>query len=100
MFVIWAITPFATNAFGPSITRKDEKFEILPTLSVYEDEKDFISLLVHENWLIRNRDRGFKYIDDIVESILYYTENSDAYLTFEDYYPEVIKVFEELSSNK
>lgn len=157
------VTPFTTNAYGPSIVRKDGSLEMIPTLHVHDNKEDFLSLLVHEfshayvnpltsehldivnetkdlyepieesmikhaypdwevtvnehivrantaimmknilgeraykNELIRNRDRGFKYIDDVVESISYYTENRDVYPTFEDYYPEIMKVFEDLS---
>ena len=157
------VTPFAQNAYGCSLIRKDGVLEMHPTLSVYENKEAFLSTLVHEfshtyvnplttkhlelvdntkvlyepikkimsnqaysNWettinehivrantavmirsilgqtayeneLNRNRERGFKYIDDVVESILYYKENRDVYSTLEDYYPEIMKVFESLA---
>lgn len=157
------ITPFTTNAYGTSISRKDGSIEMLPTLGVYEDKENFIALLIHEfshgyvnplitehldvvektkdlyepieesmvkhaypTWeisvnehivrantaimiknifgesaykyeLIINRDRGFKYIDDVVESLTYYTEHRDVYPTFEDYYPVIMNVFVSLS---
>ena len=59
--------------------------------------KDILGERAYKNELIHQRDRGFIYIDDVVESIIYYTENRDVYPTFKDYYPEIMKVFENLS---
>jgi hypothetical protein len=59
--------------------------------------RSILGQTAYENELNRNRERGFKYIDDVVESILYYKENRDVYSTLEDYYPEIMKVFESLA---
>ncbi|MGM0396102.1 MAG: DUF4932 domain-containing protein [Bacillota bacterium] len=58
--------------------------------------RDILGEVAYENALAKDRERGFKYIDEIVESITYYTENRDNYPTFEDYHPEIMKVFLEI----
>lgn len=41
--------------------------------------------------------RGFYYIESLCDSLVIYEENRDTYPTFESYYPELIKVFKDLS---
>jgi hypothetical protein len=52
--------------------------------------------------LILNNERanGFFYIDAICEKLELYENSRDKYKTFEDFYPELIKVFKELSESK
>lgn len=40
---------------------------------------------------------GFYYIEPLCEKLQYYENNRDKYLSFEEFYPELIKVFKELS---
>ncbi len=58
--------------------------------------RDILGETAYENALARDRERGFEYIDEIVESVSYYTENRDKYPTFQDYHPELMKVFLEI----
>jgi len=43
---------------------------------------------------------GFFYVPALCESLTYYEANRDVYPTFESYYPELIKVFKNLSEQK
>lgn len=40
---------------------------------------------------------GFFYIEPICNKLVEYEENRDRYKNFEDFYPEIITVFKELS---
>lgn len=44
------------------------------------------------------RQRGFYYVPALCESLKYYEKNRDKYKSFAEFYPELIKVFEELSN--
>jgi len=43
------------------------------------------------------KNNGFFYIEPLLERLKIYEENRDKYATFEDFYPELIEVFKELS---
>ncbi len=43
-----------------------------------------------------DRERGFAYIDLLVERLKLYEEQRDLYPTFRDFYPELIKGFAEV----
>ena len=58
--------------------------------------RDILGETEYKNALARDRERGFEYIDQVVESVSHYTENRDKYPTFQDYHPELMKVFLEL----
>ena len=47
--------------------------------------------------LQRERKSGFFYVPALCEQLKYYENNRDKYKTFAEFYPELIKVFEELS---
>ncbi len=55
--------------------------------------KDILGETAYKNSLSKDRERGFKYIDEVVESASYYIENRDEYPTFEDYHLEIMKMF-------
>lgn len=59
--------------------------------------RDILGETAYKNALARDRERGFEYIDQVVESVSHYTENRDEYPTFQDYHPELMKVFLELN---
>lgn len=46
------------------------------------------------------RANGFYYVPSLCESLAHYEINRDDYPTFESYYPELIKVFKELSKQE
>ena len=48
----------------------------------------------------QERTRGFVYIDALMEKLEEFESSREKYPTFEDFYPELIKVFEELSNQK
>jgi len=58
--------------------------------------RDILGETEYKNALARDRERGFEYIDQVVESVYNYTENRDKYPAFQDYHPELMKVFLEL----
>jgi hypothetical protein len=47
--------------------------------------------------LAAERNRGFYYIGALCDSLVQYESNRDTYPTFDSYYPQLIKVFKELS---
>lgn len=53
--------------------------------------------LVHQdnNWyknrIQREKDLGFKYIDNIIDSLIYYENNRDTYKTLDNFYPIIIE---------
>ena len=47
--------------------------------------------------LQREKKRGFFYVPALCEQLKYYENNRDRYKTFAEFYPELIKVFEDLS---
>lgn len=51
-----------------------------------------------DNALFNERKRGFFYIPALCERLKYYESNRDKFKTFSEFYPEVIKVFEELAN--
>ncbi|WP_422485683.1 DUF4932 domain-containing protein [Gudongella sp. DL1XJH-153] len=55
--------------------------------------KNILGETAYKNALAKDRERGFKYIYEIVEAVCHYTENRDEFPTFEDYHPEIMKVF-------
>lgn len=53
--------------------------------------RDILGETAYKNALARDRERGFEYIDEVVESVSDYTDNRDEYPTFEDYHSEIMK---------
>lgn len=51
---------------------------------------------VYEAQLKDDKSRGFIYIDQVLEAIEDYQLNRDLYPTFDDFYPEIMKVFESI----
>ncbi len=44
-----------------------------------------------------HKERGFLYIDKLYEKLIEYENNRNKYTTFKEFYPELLKVFEEVS---
>lgn len=42
------VTPLSMNAYGSSVLRKDGILEVKPTMDVFDNEKLFVSILIHE----------------------------------------------------
>jgi len=51
----------------------------------------------YENIITYEKDRGFLYIDELTKKLEEYEKNRDKYKSFKDFYPELVKVFKELS---
>lgn len=51
----------------------------------------------YETIVSYEKDRGFLYIDELTKKLEEYEKNRDKYKSFKDFYPELVKVFKELS---
>lgn len=53
----------------------------------------------YENCIRNEKSIGFLYVEALAEKIAFYENNRDTYKDFDAFYPEMIKVFESLSSS-
>lgn len=53
-----------------------------------------------DNLIVREKSKGFFYIEHLIKELEVYEKNRDLYPTFEDFYPNLIKVFKELSESE
>lgn len=51
----------------------------------------------YETIVAYEKDRGFLYIDELTKKLEEYEKNRDRYKSFKDFFPELVKVFKELS---